>query len=166
MGLNFADLVTIDNNMLQSAFNVNISQEELKNKTEGYMLEIANTVNTDTSKAKEDFSKGLNTMSNGILKSVTTKISESDIDSIVENYLNSYEPSNIIGSLEEKYIIPKESFKSAYQGLLKGLLQMYVNANEATNSLINQNRLIGRPKYRGYSFKFTSRINKHIANGI
>ena len=136
MGLDFEDLVTIDKNMLSSAFNVNISQEDLQKQTEGYMVEIANSVSTDTTKAKEDFSNGLNTMANGILKDIPNDIDENSIDSIVENYLNGYEASSIINSLEEKYIIPKDNFKMAYSGLLKGLLQMYINANGAVKSIM------------------------------
>ena len=136
MGLDFEDLVTIDKNMLSIAFNVNISQEDLQKQTEGYMVEIANSVSTDTTKAKEDFSNGLNTMANGILKDIPSDINENSIDSIVENYLNGYEASSIINSLEEKYIIPKDNFKMAYSGLLKGLLQMYINANGAVKSIM------------------------------
>ncbi|MBO4815842.1 MAG: ABC transporter ATP-binding protein/permease [Clostridia bacterium] len=137
LDLNFEDFISIDNNMLKEAFDVSISQEDLKKQTEGYMVEIANVVSTDTSKASEDFSNGLNTMANGILKNVPNDINENSIDSIVENYLNGYEASSIITSLEGKYIIPKESFKMAYSGLLKGLLQMYINANETMKNVMN-----------------------------
>ena len=139
IGLDFADLVSVDSNMLQSAFNINISKEDLQKQTESYMLEIANSVSTDTSGSKEDFSNGLSTMANGILGSIKEDINEDDIDNVVEDYLNGYEPSKIISSLEDKYIIPKENFKTAYAGLLKGLLQMYVKANEAAKQMVSQN---------------------------
>ena len=137
MGLDFADLVTVDNNMLKSAFNMSISQEELQEKTKGYMTEIANSISTDTTGAKEDFSNGLNTMANGILKNLPDDLDETKIDGIVENYLNEYEPSLIMSKLEENYVIPKENFKMAYAGLLKGLLQMYINAQNTINALLS-----------------------------
>ena len=145
LGLDFQDFVSIDNKMLKEAFNININQDDLKKQTEGYMVEIANAVSTDTSKANEDFSNGLNTMANGILKNISADIKESDIDSIVENYLNGDEPSSIMNLLEEKYIIPKENFKMAYSGLLKGLLQMYINATNTVNSIMNDPSQIPQP---------------------
>ena len=34
--------------------------------------------------------------------------------------MSGYEPSKIVSSLEENYVIPKETFRTAYSGLLNG----------------------------------------------
>ena len=139
LGLDFKDIVSIDSNKLQNAFNIKIDQNDLQKQTEVYMADIANSLSTDTSKAKNDFSNSLSTMANGIMKNVTVTITEQDIDTIVDSYLNEGEPSNIMANLETNYVIPKETFKTAYSGLLKGLLQMYIKANEAAKLMMSAN---------------------------
>ena len=132
-GLDFKDLVSIDTDKLQSAFNINIDQNDLQQQTANYMQEISDAVTTDTSSAKSDFSDGLNTMCNGLFDSITGTISVSDIENTVENYLESDIPLEIIENLELNYIIPEEIFKNAYSGLLKGLLTVYINGFYSVN---------------------------------
>ena len=124
--LNFEDLISVDSKQLQSAFNINIDQKDIQNKTAGYMNEIANTVTTDITPARVAFNNGLNTMANGLLNNLSGTISLDDIDQIVNNYMSSEEANNIISSLEKDYMLPKDVFKSSYSGLLKGLLNAYV----------------------------------------
>ncbi len=139
MGIDFKDLISIDTNQLQSAFNIRIDENQLQNKTQGYMSEISNAISTDIKPAKEDFMKNLNTFANGVLNNIEGEITTNDIDNIINNYLNGYEPSNIISSLEQKYIIPKDTFKTVYSGLLKGLLQVYISSYDALKDLIPNN---------------------------
>ena len=127
LGLDFQDLVSIDSNKLEKAFNVKIDQNELQKQTQNYMTEITNSITTDTQPAKKAFADGLNTLANGMFDSIEGEFGIDDIDKIVSNYLSKSEPSKIISSLEAKYVIPKETFKQAYTGLLKSLLQIYIN---------------------------------------
>ncbi len=139
LGLDFKDLISIDTKKLQSAFNIKIDQNQLQNQTQGYMTEISNAISTDTKPAKEAFMNNLNTMANDVLNQINDEITIDDIDTIVDNYLNGYEPSQMVSTMEQKYVIPKETFKKAYAGLLKGLLQVYVNSYQAAKTLIPQN---------------------------
>ena len=140
LGLDFADLVSIDKNKLQSAFNVKISEQDLQKQMQDYMAEITSSVSTDTSKAYKDFTDGLNTMANEMVNNNdVTKINKENVDTTVENYLNGYTSSNIISKLEEQYLIPKENLKMIYSGMLKGLLQIYANINEIISPLIGEN---------------------------
>ena len=126
-GLNFQDLISIDTNKLQNAFNIDIDQDTLQAQTANYMMEISDAVTTDISSAKTDFSNGLDTMAKGVLNSITGTVSVSDIEDIVENYLNTGEATQIVENLEANYVVPQEVFKTAYSGLLKGLLTVYIN---------------------------------------
>lgn len=139
-GLDFADLISIDTARLQNAFNIKIDQNKLQEQTEVYMTEIATSVTTDTKPAKEDFMGNFETMANALLKSINEGISTEDIDGNVEKYLSGTEPTQIIKSLEEKYLLPKDTFKTAYSGLLKGLLQVYINVYDTANSINSQNQ--------------------------
>ena len=139
LGLDFKDLISIDTNKLQSAFNIKIDQNQLKSQTQGYMAEISNAISTDINPAREAFMNNLNTLANGVLSSIDGEITADDIESKVNNYLSGYEPSKIVSSLEENYVIPKETFRTAYSGLLKGLLQVYVSSLDAAKTLMTQN---------------------------
>ncbi len=140
-GLDFQDLISVDKEALQSAFNINIDQKQMEDETEGYMYEIMNSITTDTKPAKEDFGNALQTLANGVFDSIDGEFGSEDIDTITKNYLNGYEPSNIISSLSSKYGIPKDVFKTTYSGLLKGLLQMYVTTYTATAGLIGEDSI-------------------------
>ena len=139
LGLDFKDLISIDTNKLQSAFNIKIDQNQLQNQTQGYMAEISNAISTDINPAREAFMSNLNTLANGVLSSIDDEITSDDIENNVNNYLSGYEPSKIVSSLEENYVIPKETFRTAYSGLLKGLLQVYVSSLDAAKALMIQN---------------------------
>ena len=136
LDLNFEDLVSVDSAKLSSAFNVNIDQNRLQKETEGYMGEIANSISTDTTPAYVDLTNNFNILANGMFNSITGEVSVNDVDNVVDSYLEGYEPSEIFKSLETKYIVPKDTFKTMYAGLLKGLLQVYINSAYAANSLI------------------------------
>ena len=138
LDLDFADLVSVDSDKISKAFNVNIDQNKLKKETEGYMGEIANSISTDTTPAKNDLTNNFSTLANGMFNSITGEIITDDVDKIVDSYLAGAEPSSIFATLESKYIVPKDTFKTMYAGLLKGLLQVYINSYYATNTLITQ----------------------------
>ena len=138
LGLNFTDLISIDTNKLQSAFNIKIDQNQLQNQTQGYMTEISNAISTNTRPAKEEFMNNLNTLAKGVLNEINSEITADDIESVVNNYLNSYEPSKLMSDMEQKYVIPKDTFKTTYSGLLKALLQIYVSSYEAAKAMLPQ----------------------------
>ena len=130
--LNFADLISVDSEKLQSAFNIKVDEKAIQSETQGYMADIANSITTDTTPAKNAFNDTLNNFANGILESVSGEIKDEEIDEIVSNYLAEKEQKSKLSDLEKEYVIPKETFETAYSGLLKGLLQVYVNAYKVT----------------------------------
>ena len=126
LGLDFQDFISIDNSALESAFNIKIDQKQLQKQTQNYMAEINNSITIDTEPAKNAFSDNLLTLANGMFNSIEGEIDANNVDKIVANYLNQYEASKILSSLEKDYVIPKDTFKTAYSGLLKSLLQIYI----------------------------------------
>ena len=164
LGLDFKDFISIDTNQLQSAFNIKIDQNQMQNETQGYMTEISNAISTDTRPAKEEFMNNLNSLANGILKNVNGEITVNDIDSVVENYLNGYEPSHIFASMEQKYVIPKSTFKTAYSGLLKALVQIYVSSIEAAKSMLPGQNLKNNNLMSNANMPETNILNANIPN--
>ncbi len=154
IGFDFQDLVSIDTKKLESAFNIKIDQEALQKQTQNYMTDINNSITTDISPAKKAFSDNLDTLINGMFNSINSEFGVEDVEGIVSNYLNQKEPSDILSSLEKNYVIPKETFKEAYSGLLKSLLQIYINtyssmaqflpqSSELPNTNMNINDILG-----------------------
>ena len=136
--LGFDELISIDSAKLQSAFNINIDQNEMQKETEQYMKEISDSITSDTSPAKKKLSDNLNTLSDGLFKSINGTISLSDIEKTTEKYLSTQEAETIFESLENEYVVPKDAFKAMYNGLLKGLLKVYINSYYAIDqSLTN-----------------------------
>lgn len=136
--LNFEDLVEIDKQKLQSAFNINIDETKMQNQTATYMNEISDAITTDTEPAKKAFMDGLNTLANGLFNSITDKVALSDIEKVVAEYLSKDEANKIVTELESKYVIPADTFKTTYSGLLKGLLQIYINSYYATDPTLTE----------------------------
>ena len=133
----FKDLVKVDNKKLQSAFNISISQSDLEKQTKKYMEEISNTITTDTTPANDAFSKGLETLANNLMNSITTEFKLNDIQNIINSLLNTEETNNYLKELETKFVIPSETFKTTYKGLLEGLLISYITAYNTYMKTIN-----------------------------
>ncbi len=123
----FSDLLEIDKKKLESAFNINIDTSEMEKETANYMQEITSSITTDTSKATNLFKENLEIFSRDIFPEVSTEIASNDIDKIVDNYLNRNSVLEKLKNMESTYIIPVDTLKTAYSGLLKALLEAYIS---------------------------------------
>ena len=136
--LGFDDLISIDSDKLQSAFNINIDQSEMQKETEQYMKEISDVITSDITPAKNKLTDYLNKLSDGLFKSINGTISLGDIENATEKYLSTQEAETIFASLESEYVVPKDAFKAMYSGILKGLLQVYINSYYAIDQSLTQ----------------------------
>ena len=151
--LNFEDMISVDENMLKSAFGVNIDQNDIKNITTNYMNKISSNITVDTGTAKGNFMNGLTNLISGMLSDYKNNPLEKDndkpviymkdIDDIVNSYINSDVASKIFKSLEKSYVIPSDVFKSTYQKLLVGYLQMYVGVASKNGLMVGDATNIG-----------------------
>ena len=149
-GMNFDDLISIDTNMLSSAFNINIDQAYISNITAGYMEEINNAITADTTDAKNMFLSSFSTTTKGLLNNYiethqtelmpgVATISSGDINDIVENYLNNEDTANILQPMENKYTIPKDVYIATYSELIKTFLNMYITISGGDSAIISSN---------------------------
>lgn len=135
-GLEFSDMISVDTNMLSSAFGVNINENDIKNMTAGYMGKISSSITTDTSAAKNAFNSTLVTMASDMMNDYidanynsTIKgamISMNDVDSVVNSYMKTSDCKKLLANLEATYLIPQETFATMYSEMLKGILQGYI----------------------------------------
>ena len=139
LGLDFTDLIEVDSENLKNAFNIKIDQNDMKKQTENYMKQISDSISTDITPAKNDFFFFFNTLAEDLFDSIDKEFTLDDVDILVDEYIKSKEANKVTVELEKKYIIPKDVYKKAYSGLLKGLLQVYVGAYYTASSAALQN---------------------------
>lgn len=142
--LDFEDLIKVDKKQLEDAFNVKIDENSIKDKTSAYMNDISTYITTDINPAKESFESNLKSISRSLIdnyiKNPSEKIENSinpgtflaiiylnDVDKVVNDYMDSENVKNILLTLENKYVIPSNIFKSTYSSLLSGLLKGYIS---------------------------------------
>ena len=151
----FDDFISIDNEKLKSAFNINIDKSSLENETKNYMNDINNSIDISTDKAREDYINTFTDISTEILKN-NKEIKYSEVDNIV----NDYNMDNKLQDLENTYVIPKDTYKESMSGLLKGLLNVYINAYTIyDNSLSTEEDKIAIYNEEVFNNVFNSYIN-------
>ena len=139
-GIDFQDLVTIDEEALSSAFNIDLNESDIEKMTSGYMQEISKSITADTSGAQADIVNNLGIISKNILNDYISAnkvagfaiIKLSDVKNIVSNGLEDSKNQLILKEMEEKYVIPQETFKQIYNGIISGFLEQYVTMNTET----------------------------------
>ena len=149
--INFEDMISIDKDMLQSAFGINLDENKLKNMTSGYTKKIEESISTDNSSALNDFNKVLNDIMNGFIndydsnprESVTKDdivykvISLNKVSGYVNEYINNDSVTNNLSELEKNYYVPANVFKDTYKGLLLAFLNSYIGSYSANDSSFN-----------------------------
>lgn len=135
-GLEFEDMISIDTDMLSSAFGMEVTEEDIKGMTEGYMTEISSSITTDTKTAEEAFANTLVTFTTDMLNRYidanlipmlnVASIKMSDVEQVVLDFMNLETTQQELLTLETNYVVPKATFESMYIELLKGFLQGYI----------------------------------------
>ena len=148
----FADLVKVDQEKLQSAFNINIDQSTIENEIKEYMNTINNSITTDINPAKKLFKDNLNTLINELLKD-NKEYNSKDINTIVDNYLNT--KNDMFNNMESNYVIPADTFKTTYSGLLKSLLTAYTTGYNTYMKVLD-------PNYEETTIKIIDEIKESV----
>ena len=148
-GMDFDELISVDTDMLSQAFNVKIDEEYIKSTTEGYMEEINNAISSDTSVAKARFLTTFSDIFKGLLNDYidnheiitlpdSATINLDEVDSIVDNYFATDHPKELLQSLENEYMIPKEAYETVYKEIIKNFLKAYINLTGSDSAVITK----------------------------
>ena len=142
--LDFEDMISIDEKMLESAFNIKIDQKAMEKTTTNYMNQISDSITTDTTPAANDFDMTLVTFATDILKDYAENplremplnpmapemkfpmISESDVKTIVNNFMLKDTSKKFINELEKNYVIPASIYTQTFTQVLESYLTGYV----------------------------------------
>ena len=134
--LDFQDMISVDTDMLSSAFGINLSQDFLRNKMEEYMEKLGDSVTGNTAPAQADFIDTLRTLATGMLEEHISNNTDpstgaaalrlTDAEIIVSSYLSGSTASSLMAELEAKYDLPEGTLAQVYRPLLLGLISNYV----------------------------------------
>ena len=136
-GINFDELITIDTELLSSAFGIHIDESEIQDMTSNYMEEISNAITADTSDAKNKFIINLGDISKDLIKDYidthsiigmpnVANIDLQDVDSIVTEYMETENVISRLIQLENEYTIPQSVYKEVYSEFIKNYLTVYI----------------------------------------
>lgn len=143
--LDFENMLSVDTKALESAFNINIDEKTLKNKSSNYIKEISDSITSDISPAKEDFISNFREISinllNDYIENPKTYVENpllpenkiatmclNDVDEIVSQYFSNNSVIKKLNNLESKYVITQDIYSSTYQSLINVLLKSYILA--------------------------------------
>ena len=142
-GLDFQDMVSVDEQMLSEAFNVNIDEQTITSMTQGYMTEISSAISADTAPAKEAFLNTLGTLMADLLNTYIEEnkdpmmgvaiLKAEDVEKVVSDYMNGAAAASYLAKLEESYVVPAATFKGIYQPMILATLQAYVEMTSQMN---------------------------------
>ncbi len=130
--LDFQDMISVDTEMLSSAFGINIGKDFLEKKMKEYMDDLGDSIADSSAPAQADFMNTLRTMGVNMLKGyiaanadpATGKapLSVTDAQSIVENYMAGSDAALQIAALQAKHTLPDGTLAQVYRPLLIGLV--------------------------------------------
>lgn len=132
-GLDFQDMISIDTEMLSSAFGTTVSEKDISNLTQGYIGEISKAITTDNTKAKQALSDTFVTFATDMLKEYISAnahpttgiamIQMSQVDGVVNAFMAKESSQQALANLEAAYLVPKATYQAMYTEFLKGMLQ-------------------------------------------
>ena len=162
-GLEFEDLITVDQDLLSSAFGMKISEEDITKMTQGYMGEISSNITTDTSKAKEDLTSTLKDLAENMFNEYIKNPKQSipnpmdpnnniaiiytnDVGEYVKSFLSSESSKSKISKLESDYVVPASVYSDMFKSLLGALMNGYITVyNQMDKSFTQDSNNMGAP---------------------
>ena len=133
-GLDFEDMISVDEDILAEAFGGNIDEDDITKMTKDYMTEISSAITANTSNAQTAFLNTLSKMTKNILNDYIEEnqtagiamIKLSDVESVVSKGLKSEENKALLAELESKYVVPQDAFVEMYNPIISGFLTQYI----------------------------------------
>ena len=148
-GLDFQDMISIDEKALASAFGTPVSEKDISNMTQGYMAEISSAITTDTTKTQKAFIDTLEDFTKELLnKYIDEKqvagiaiLKQSDVEKVVNDFMALDKTQKTLANLESQYVIPAKVFSQAYSELIQGFLNALMMASK-TESVPENNNVV------------------------
>ena len=152
-GLDFQDMISVDTEMLSSAFGTTVSEKDISNLTQGYIGEISKAITADNTNAKKAVSDTFVTFATNMLNEYisananpTTGIATiqmSQVDGVVNAFMAKESSQQALANLEAAYLVPKATYQTMYTEFLKGMLQGVITIQNVQKPENNQGGTAG-----------------------
>ncbi len=152
-GLDFKDMIHIDQNMLSSAFGGNVSEKDIAKLTEGYMTEISKAIDADITVIQDALSDSLVSLGAGVIEDYVEKnadpqlniamIKAEEVENVVNVYMESQEAKSVLKKLESETGIPQDALQTMYSEMIKGILQGYISLIPEMPEISDINDILG-----------------------
>ncbi|MDO4507833.1 MAG: ABC transporter ATP-binding protein/permease [Candidatus Saccharibacteria bacterium] len=116
----FSDLVSVDESALSRAFKTNIDQNAVTAKTKEYMNTISEDITADISPVKTVLTERLDSLKAGFNEKINELMLSGTFDPLkYEEYVSEFMAGQDFSELEAEYLVPAETFRETFTGLLK-----------------------------------------------
>jgi len=137
-GLNFEDMITIDEELLKEAFGGGVDASSAMSAVESHMSSISVSLDADIRPNQTALTDTLSAMCSAMLTGFIEQnadpetgiamLKPEDSDYIAANYLATEEAQQLLKDLAKGQVIPADAFYTVYRPLLSGLLSAYSGA--------------------------------------
>ena len=133
--LDFQDMISVDPEMITSAFGMNISTSGIQSIIESYLKDAYGSISVDTEPAKAEFIDVFSTIARDMLVGFVSanadeqgnaQLKLDQVQSVADAYLSSGEATAALSALEQKYQIPQGTLGTICRPLLVSMLTGYV----------------------------------------
>ncbi len=138
VNFDFNDMISVDKNMLQSAFNVKMDNNQINKIVENYMKEMVSSISTNTSPAKDDVVNNFDVFLKDLVKEMGSDYNLDGVDEMVDSLFLKEENKEILDRLSKEYQISMDNLSKIFKGLLKTYLTSYLKNNCENNSCTNE----------------------------
>ena len=134
-GLNFEDMISIDEELLKEAFGGGVDAEAAMGAVEEHMSTISMSIDADIRPAQESLTDTYTTMAKSMLtgyieanadpETGIALLHSEDADRIAAEYLATEEAQALLKELAEGQVVPADGFYALYRPMLGALLTTY-----------------------------------------
>lgn len=134
--LNFEDMISIDEEVLTSAFGMDMDENTVVSLFENYMNKIAGSITVDTEPAQKDFLDTLSVFARDMLNDYIQENADpetgeavlrlAEAEELIDRYLAEPDAQKQMKSLESKYRMADGAFAQVYKPLLLGMVTGYI----------------------------------------
>ncbi len=134
--MDFQDMISVDKDMLSSAFGVNVDEDAIIALLEQYMNDVSGSLEVDTAPAQKDFLSLLSTLATDMLNWHLSENADpvtgnailrlSDAETLATRFLERSQTVSLMAELENKYQLPAGTMTEVCRPLLIGFVTVYI----------------------------------------
>jgi len=129
-GLDFNDMISVDEQMLSEAFGMDISEDYITALMQGYMTDISSAITTDTAPAYTALQNNLTALCSGMLRSYIAQTADpvsgvavipaADAAGVAAAYMAGDEALALLAAMEQTWVVPQSAYLQVYSPMASG----------------------------------------------